>query len=405
MPRLHSFQADYGPHGFRSLTINLGDDWEVIKSYARTYSSLYLKDNGSAWPVYRQNGYIPTNYVIDTSGVIRYIAEGFSEPTMRQIIEQYLPDPIEHDVGVLRLWAPTGSVDSGVAVTPSCTLYNFRNHTESYLVRMRIGTRYDTTVLVTGHTPYTRRYVEFPTWIALERGQIAVRCSTELDGDDIASNDLATNAVSVQVYDVAVTAIFAPPDTVDSGAVVAPRVEVRNLGTLSEFVTVRFRVGDGYFDSVNVALQVGRMDTAVLRNWTALQIGSFPVACTVRGRRGEMVPANNQLQGSVLVRSLGIEEPVPTSDRFALFGACPNPTSGRTALRYSLGAASPVEIRLYSADGTLIRSFVFATQPPGSHQLVWDGRDELRKPVRRGIYYCRMSAGAFQAVRKLTAVD
>ncbi|MBM3315934.1 hypothetical protein FJY71_08910, partial [candidate division WOR-3 bacterium] len=307
MPRLNSFQVDYGPHGFASITINLGDDWDVIKSHARLYANLFLRDNGSVWPVYRQNGYIPCNYIIDTSGIVRYVAEGFSEPVMRQVVEQYLPDPIEHDVGVKRVMAPAGTVDSGAVVTPACTLHNYRGYTETYPVRMRIGAGYDTVVTVTGHAPNTDRYVTFPEWTATERGQLAVSCSTELAGDDIAGNNRYSTQVTVNVYDLAVTLIIAPGDTVDSGAVVVPMAEVRNLGNVADMAKVRLSIGGLYVDSVNVPLQAGRCDTAVFDAWTASALGALAVRCSVSGR-WEMVPQNNLLTGTVWVRSLGITE-------------------------------------------------------------------------------------------------
>ena len=112
-------QIDYGPHGFTSMPINIQDDWDVIKLYARQYPGVYLKDNGTFWNTYTQNNAVPLNYVIDTAGIIRYVAEGWNENAVRQVIEQYLPDPIQHDVGVARLMAPTGSLDSGTVVTPA----------------------------------------------------------------------------------------------------------------------------------------------------------------------------------------------------------------------------------------------------------------------------------------------
>ena len=96
MPRLHALQADYGPHGFTSITVNVTpDNWGVINPYARLYASLYLRDDGTFWDAYKQNDYVPLNYVIDTAGVVRYAAEGWDEAPVKQVIEQYLPNPTE----------------------------------------------------------------------------------------------------------------------------------------------------------------------------------------------------------------------------------------------------------------------------------------------------------------------
>ncbi len=98
-----------------------------------------------------------------------------------------LPPP-KHDVGCTRIVAPIGNIDSGTVVTPACSVYNYGNQTESYNVRMRIGT-YNHAVAVTDHAPGTRAYVTFPSWTALVRGRNVVSCSTELAGDANPAND------------------------------------------------------------------------------------------------------------------------------------------------------------------------------------------------------------------------
>jgi hypothetical protein len=398
-------QLDYGPHGFTSMPINIQDDWDVIKLYARQYSSLYLKDNGTFWSTYTQNNAVPLNYVIDTAGIIRYIAEGWDENAVRQVIEQYLPDPIQHDVGVAKLMAPTGSLDSGTVVTPACSLRNYRSYAETYPVRMRIGTGYDTTVTVTNHQPGTTVYVQFPQWTALARGSIAVACSTELATDDIASNDLATTTLTVNVDDIALTAILVPLDTVELGRGYAPAVEVKNLGTVADMARVRFYISDFYFDSVRVALQPGKTDTAFLSTWTPAQLGTFPVRCTVATLKTDLVTGNNELTKSVYVGPAGIEEQLPGNARFALLGSSQNPARRQATFRYSLNQASPVDLRIYSTTGELVRVLESGIREPGLHQVVWDGRNELGRPVGRGTWFCRMTAVGYQAVSKLTTIE
>jgi hypothetical protein len=405
LPRLHTFQVDYGPHGFISMANNIQDDWEVIKLYARQYASLYLRDNGTFWNTYKQNNAVPLNYVIDTAGIVRYVAEGWNEAVVRQIIEQYLPDQIEHDVGVTRLMAPTGSPDSGTVIVPACSVYNYRSSAETYPVRMRIGTSYNEVVTITNHGPGELLYVEFPAWTALARGQAAVTCTTELADDDMGSNNVKLGTVTVNVYDVAVSAILAPADTVDSGAAVVPAAEVTNRGTMSDMAKVRFYIGDFYADSVNVPLQPGKTDTAVLDIWTPVLLGAFPVRCTTATLRVDMVTANNEVTKSVAVLSTGIAEQPAGAARFALLGSSQNPSGPRTAIRYSLAAASPVDLRIYSTTGKLVRTLYSGVEPAGLHQVVWNRTDDLGQLVGRGTYFCRMTAGNFRAVSKLTTIE
>ncbi len=309
LPRLQVLYDEYGSHGFVPVTANLQESMETVKAYARQYTYPFLRDNGGVWGVYRQNGYIPLNYIVDPDGVIRYIAEGFNEDAVRQVILQYLPGPIEHDVAVTQVLAPSGNVDSAETVVPACSVYNYGEHVETYPVRIRIGTQFDTVATVTDHQPGTARYIEFPVWTAAERGQLAVTCTTELAGDDIPQNDEATGMVTVFVYDLAVTAILAPVDSVDSASTVVPAAVVENKGTMADMAEVRFHIGDDYTDSVDVPLQPGRCDTAYFEPWVPFELGTFAVRCTVSGIRGEQVPENNLLAGTVrVVRCSGIEE-------------------------------------------------------------------------------------------------
>lgn len=87
---------DYNALGFTALAINLWEDWSIVRYYARQYSYPFYRDNGTAWNLYRINGYIPLNYVVDPEGIVRYGAEGFNETAIRSIIESYLPGISEH---------------------------------------------------------------------------------------------------------------------------------------------------------------------------------------------------------------------------------------------------------------------------------------------------------------------
>ena len=405
MPRLQVINDDYSEHGFISIAINVGDDMATLKTWARQYTNLYLLDNGTVWPVYTLSNSIPLNYVIDSSGVIRYIAEGFDEAQVRTVIQQWLPDPIVHDVGATRIFAPAGNFDSTQTATPACSLYNYGTTAENYSVRMRIGTMYDTAVTVTAHAPGTLRYVEFPQWTALERGTLVVKCSTELAGDDIRSNDPAVGQAIVRVYDMAVTAILAPGDSADSGTAVVPAAEVRNLGSVADMMKVRFFIGDGYADSVNVPLQPGRTDTAFLPQWTPLARGTFAVRCSVSGR-WEMVPDNNQLVDTVVVVANSAVEETPVGGAgFAVQEPMPNPSAGKVVIGYTLPRSLPVSFRVYTAGGALVRVLGTGFEAAGTHSVAWDGRDDAGNAVGPGVYYLRLDAGEFSAARKLVRTD
>ncbi len=98
---------EYGSRGYIPLAINLWEDMEtVVKAYARLYPYPFFRDDGSAWSVYRMNGYIPLNYVIDTAGIVVGSMEGFNEALIRSWIEPYLTGVEEKKVGPFGEFTP-----------------------------------------------------------------------------------------------------------------------------------------------------------------------------------------------------------------------------------------------------------------------------------------------------------
>ena len=86
---------------------------------------------------------------------------------------------------------------------------------------------------------------------------------------------------------------------------------------------------------------------------------------------------------------------------FALHPNSPNPFNPSTSIRYQLAAASPVRLDVYDTLGRRVRSLVRQAQPAGYHRVEWDSRDDTGQPVAAGVYFYRLQAGPFSAVRKL----
>ena len=205
------------------------------------------------------------------------------------------------DVGAVTLVAPDGVVDSGDVVTPACSVYNHGTSTETYPVRMRIGTGYDQSVPVIAHSPGTRRYVTFPDWTATPRGVFGVRCSTELTGDLRAPNNRIVDSVAVGGNDVGCYRIVAPTGTVDSGANVTPRAMVRNYSpAVATNIPVVFRIATVYSDTQQVTnLAPGDSAQVSFANWNAVP-GNHTLACSTR-LAGDVNPSNDRAEGNVTV--------------------------------------------------------------------------------------------------------
>lgn len=93
----------------------------------------------------------------------------------------------------------------------------------------------------------------------------------------------------------------------------------------------------------------------------------------------------------------------------ALFTNYPNPSNPETWIPYHLAASAEVNIRIYAADGRLVRRLALGHQRAGvyeskSRSAYWDGRNAVGEPVASGVYFYTLTAGEFTATRKLLIV-
>jgi len=79
----------------------------------------------------------------------------------------------------------------------------------------------------------------------------------------------------------------------------------------------------------------------------------------------------------------------------------PNPFNPRTHITYQLPQAGQVSLCIYNVRGQLVIRLMDQYQLSGEHSATWDGRDGYGIPVASGIYFCHLTAGPFQAVRKM----
>ncbi len=204
-----------------------------------------------------------------------------------------LAPPVIHDVGVVMITSPPTAIDSGTAVTPACTVYNFGNQTENYNVRMKIGDFYNEVVPVLSHAPQTKVFLTFPNWDAVQRGNWIVSCSTELASDINPANDRQTGSVLVRVRDVGVLIITSPPREVDSGSIITPACTVYNYGNASENYVVRFKIGDFYNETAPVSSHPPQGKVYLtFPVWQVHETGTWTVKCSTE-LAGDMYPEND----------------------------------------------------------------------------------------------------------------
>ncbi|NPV14001.1 T9SS type A sorting domain-containing protein [candidate division WOR-3 bacterium] len=215
------------------------------------------------------------------------------------------------DVKPTEIIAPKGEVDSGAVISPRVKVRNNGTSTASFYARLRIGSTYNQTRLVIGLTPGEERTITgFPNWTVPAYGMYAVRCSTELSGDMINSNDLLVDSAWAYYRDVAVNAIVEPTGTIVVGTVVTPRVTVQNLGSNPATFDLNFQITDEastvvYDQTATLTLDPGVESTYVFTTtWDASTTGNYTAQANAI-MTGDADPSNNQQVSSFTVRPLG----------------------------------------------------------------------------------------------------
>jgi hypothetical protein len=271
------------------------------------------------------------------------------------------------------------------------------------VVRCRIGSDYDETETTGVMEAGLARTLVFPDWRAASLGWFPVSCSLELAGDANPADNVVHDSARVVTRDVAVTGILAPRDTVDSGSAVIPTVIVRGDDAYpTSFPVIMTITPSGYRDTTLVSLAAHQVDTvAFRRTFTPVRHARHIARCST-AMAHDVGPANNLRAETLFVRT-GIDEPLPPRDpspgSLSLAPPAPNPFVARVVIRYRLPTEGPVELRVFSASGALVRELDAGTRAAGFYGVVWSGCDGRGRSVPAGVYFCRLDAGGLGVSR------
>ncbi len=84
----------------------------------------------------------------------------------------------------------------------------------------------------------------------------------------------------------------------------------------------------------------------------------------------------------------------------------PNPFNPSTTITFSLpsqsgGGYSPTTLRIYNVLGRVVRTLLDESLVAGTHDVVWDGRDDQGNQVASGIYFYRLRSGDYEDTKKM----
>ncbi len=77
--------------------------------------------------------------------------------------------------------------------------------------------------------------------------------------------------------------------------------------------------------------------------------------------------------------------------------ACPNPTTGQSAISYSLPRDASVSCAVYDAAGNVVSRLAAGTQSAGEHQLKWNAEG-----IKAGVYFCKLTADGRSTTARVT---
>ena len=111
-------------------------------------------------------------------------------------------------------------------------------------------------------------------------------------------------------------------------------------------------------------------------------------------------PGANVLAKSIAEDSANTATPLT----FALAQNYPNPFNPSTTINFQLPSNEVVELKIYNRIGQEIRTLVNSSYQAGSHQVVWDGKNNLGRSVASGMYIYRIKAGKFTKSMKMNLI-
>ncbi len=116
---------------------------------------------------------------------------------------------------------------------------------------------------------------------------------------------------------------------------------------------------------------------------------------------GQTIEINDQNIKTLRLRPTANNSETPLPQSYALEQNYPNPFNPTTTIRFALPEDGSVSLKIYNAQGQLVRTLVSDSYQAGYHNLEWDTTNDAGLKVASGIYFYRLVSGDFQQVKKM----
>ncbi len=97
----------------------------------------------------------------------------------------------------------------------------------------------------------------------------------------------------------------------------------------------------------------------------------------------------------------GIEEQSSSGYKYYTYNISPNPFYSLTQIKYALPTKSHITLKVYTVSGRLVKTLVDGKINPGTHTIVWNGRDKDGNSSSNGIYFIKFSTKDFCETKKV----
>jgi hypothetical protein len=160
-------------------------------------------------------------------------------------------------------------------------------------------------------------------------------------------------------------------------------------------------IKDGYVglrlnDGVNtyygwVRLSVSGTNSITIKDYAYNKTPNQPIRA---GRTSSVVASTNMVANQQLNNEKVISKTIRLN-------VVPNPLSNSTTISFTLSHLQKVFIGIYDMTGRLIKTLANSELQQGTHQLVWNAKDEGGNAVVSGMYILKMQAGSYLETKKL----
>ena len=95
------------------------------------------------------------------------------------------------------------------------------------------------------------------------------------------------------------------------------------------------------------------------------------------------------------------EEMVAANVPAVLLAPRPNPFAQETRIEYVVARPGAVGLSVYNVEGQVVATLADGPAGPGCHSVTWEGRADDGSPAAAGVYFVRMTAGAYSSTQRL----